>query len=293
MNSTDTTMRMVAAGAFFTLLLALGIVADVLLLARGRRRHPDTEGMVRALRARPWTWESVALTALLILTLNSFVILIASLVDRCGWICEQRLSPALMFIQASVFPVVIVLAVRSFLKARSITLRQAFGIERAGVPRRVARGILFYVAAMPAVALCSLVYVHLLNALGFPFEKQPVILLVADPAQPLWLRIYLGMLAIAVAPVVEEVFFRGMLLPVLARLARPALAVTACSLFFAAIHFHVPSVAALFVIASAFALGYIVTGSLTVAIAMHAAFNTVSLAVILLIKDTPLFHSLP
>ena len=90
-------------------------------------------------------------------------------------------------------------------------------------------------------------------------------------------------MGVALAPVAEELFFRGLALPLLARRIGVAPAVAAVSGVFALLHFHVPSLAPLFVIGSAFSVAYLATGSLAVPIAMHAVFNAVNLGVLYLL----------
>ena len=91
--------------------------------------------------------------------------------------------------------------------------------------------------------------------------------------------------AAVVAPVFEECVFRGIALPLLARALGVGPAVFLSSLLFASIHFHMASMAPLLVIAVAFALAYIYSGSLWVPITMHATFNAVNLALLLVIRQ--------
>jgi membrane protease YdiL (CAAX protease family) len=56
------------------------------------------------------------------------------------------------------------------------------------------------------------------------------------------------------------------------------------SLLFAAIHFHLPSLIPLLIIASGFSLAYLYTKSLWVPIIMHGLFNGVNLALLLVMR---------
>ena len=62
----------------------------------------------------------------------------------------------------------------------------------------------------------------------------------------------------------------------------PAIALTAAG--FALIHFHVPALVPLFVLAASFAVAYIVTESLWVPFVMHALFNGMNIGLILLTR---------
>jgi hypothetical protein len=95
------------------------------------------------------------------------------------------------------------------------------------------------------------------------------------------------MLAIFAAPVVEELTFRGIMFPALARRMPAMLAICITSLVFASLHFEVQLIGPLFVIAVAFALGYLYSGSIIVPMVMHLLFNSVTLGVLFLTKDEP------
>jgi membrane protease YdiL (CAAX protease family) len=94
-------------------------------------------------------------------------------------------------------------------------------------------------------------------------------------------RVAVMVMAIVVAPVAEEMIFRGYLYPVAKRTVGPLLSLGATSLLFAALHGHAASVPALFTLAVCLGLAYEKTGSLLVPMVMHAVFNAVSVAAIL------------
>ena len=100
--------------------------------------------------------------------------------------------------------------------------------------------------------------------------------------QALGVQVCLLVLALIVAPITEEALFRGMALPLLARTMGVIPAVVLTAVCFALMHFHLPALAPLFVLASGFAVAYIVSGSLWVPIIMHVLFNGMNLGLILL-----------
>lgn len=90
-------------------------------------------------------------------------------------------------------------------------------------------------------------------------------------------RWLLYLLVAAGAPIVEELFFRGMLLRALARRLSDSYAVAASSALFAATHFKPAQFPALFVVGLVFAGLARHFGRLGPAIAAHVAFNTIAL----------------
>lgn len=91
-------------------------------------------------------------------------------------------------------------------------------------------------------------------------------------------KVLLGVLAVVVAPLSEEIFFRGFLYGVVKRFTDRWFAAIFSALVFAAVHHHVGSLVPLFLLAIGFALAYETTGCLLVPVFMHALFNAGNLA---------------
>lgn len=88
----------------------------------------------------------------------------------------------------------------------------------------------------------------------------------------------IGVLVVLVAPVAEEIIFRGFLLGGLARRVGPILAALASSLLFAAVHYDVGSLIPFTLIGLVFTFVYLRSGNLTSAILAHFLFNVIGYA---------------
>ena len=130
-----------------------------------------------------------------------------------------------------------------------------------------------------------MVIAQLLTWLGWATTEEMAVKLVKNAAS-LGPRIYLGFFAIILAPVAEEFFFRGLLFPFVRQLGYPRLAWLGVSVFFALIHWDVPTFVPLFVLALTMTWLYTKTGSLLAPITAHALFNAVNFA-ILMAGDQP------
>lgn len=84
--------------------------------------------------------------------------------------------------------------------------------------------------------------------------------------------------AVVVAPLVEELFFRGVLLASLGRRLSPLIAGVVGSLLFAGTHFQLVQLPGLFVAGLVFSLLALRAGRLGPAIAAHVAFNATTVA---------------
>lgn len=83
----------------------------------------------------------------------------------------------------------------------------------------------------------------------------------------------MGIGVVVIAPIVEELFFRGLLLGAMQRRWGTPAAVVASSMFFGATHFQPLQFAGLTFAGLVFALAVVRTGRLGTAIAVHAGFN--------------------
>ena len=93
------------------------------------------------------------------------------------------------------------------------------------------------------------------------------------------IRILIAVMAVIIAPIVEEVVFRGYIYPICKRHTGRIMATFVTSLFFAAIHFNIPALLPLFIFAIFLTIAYEVTGSIWVPISIHACFNAITLIV--------------
>jgi membrane protease YdiL (CAAX protease family) len=275
---------LVAAGSLAALLLA-GLALDVFLGLRCRRDRPAWRQRARDFRLLPWNWQEAGALVLLMIWLHALLIVFSSLGLHWRWLTRDQVTRLALVAQSLVFPCIGLTVLRGFMRAHGLSWSRAFGLERGTLRPHLRRGFAFYLASLPPIIAASLLYFGLLTRLSYPIRSQEIVRLLLDPAAPRWLHVYAVAIAVTVAPFAEEVFFRGLALPALAKLMGTLRAMLATSLLFALAHFHVPSVAPLFVTALCFSAGYVASGSILVPVLMHACFNAVNIALLLLVKD--------
>lgn len=182
-------------------------------------------------------------------------------------------------------PVVALCGVAFILKRRHLTFRQAFGIKKKSLMLNLKQGAICYLAIMPFVMVASLIYMKILERCGVDIGHQPVIEMLVDPIYPTWIQFTIVILAVLSAPIIEELIFRGIMLPIALKRMSPLLAIFFVSILFAAVHTHIPALVPILVLALGLSVGYIITGSIIVPMVAHGIFNTVSISVLLLMKD--------
>ena len=131
------------------------------------------------------------------------------------------------------------------------------------------------------VLLLLLLSSSLYLALGLPLKPQPALLKFLE-AKELGQMIPFLVYALVIAPVWEEVFFRGTLFPWLAGRLPVSQAQWLSALAFGAVHLHGPTLIPLTVFGALLAGIYRSTGSLVPAILVHSLFNANTCALLLL-----------
>ncbi len=126
--------------------------------------------------------------------------------------------------------------------------------------------------------------VQVLSQVGInPVEQQAVQTLKITESS--LARLTLAATAIVLAPVAEEVLFRGLLYPTIKQAGFPRMALWSTALLFAVVHQNLASFVPLFVLAVALSLLYEKTNNLLATIAAHSCFNTMNFTALCLFQS--------
>jgi membrane protease YdiL (CAAX protease family) len=245
--------------AFF---LVAGVYVYVSLLRQIRARM--AEPVLISVRKFAWP-EAVLATFLSLFFLTS--LLVGSSAENVSKMGERQL------IGNAVFTMGLLLAVAGFLRLRRFDLNSLGGFSKIGFFRTAVTGGLLMLAAYPLIFLADAATQRLLQSAP---ERQAIVELF-NASSSLRQRILIIVLAISVAPLVEEFIFRFFLYGVVKRYFGRSIGVVVSALLFAAVHAHLPSFAPLFVLGSCFAIAYEWSGSILVSMTMHALFNALTL----------------
>lgn len=162
---------------------------------------------------------------------------------------------------------------------RGLKPGSVFGVDRMPVGRSLLLGVSLLVSALPMVFVVDYIASILLKV-NTTTDTQEVIQ-IFESAPTVAQRIPIILLAVVIAPVAEELAFRGYLYGVIKRYFGAIPALVLSGILFALVHQNLPSFFPLLVLASVFALAYELSGSLLVPMTMHALFNALSLLLVL------------
>jgi len=173
-----------------------------------------------------------------------------------------------------------------FLREHQIGWGQAFGFsDQRG--KAMLLGALVAMIFLPIgwglQQACAFVMTHLPHIQMEPEEQLPVRVLRVSLSWPG--RITLGAAAILLAPVAEEILFRGILYPAVKQVGYPRIALWGAALLFAAVHANLVTFVPLTVLALVLTALYERTNNLLAPIIAHALFNALNFVTLFLIQE--------
>jgi membrane protease YdiL (CAAX protease family) len=163
-----------------------------------------------------------------------------------------------------------------FLRQHQMSWRDAFGLHRVEMSRALLLAVPTAIAFLPVAWVLQGVSIHVLTKIGWQPENETAVTVLSN-AKIWWLRAYLGVFTVAIAPVAEEFIFRGLLFPFLKQRGWPRLAWFGVSFLFALIHWDAAAFVPLILLALMLTWLYEKTDTLLAPIMGHALFNAVNL----------------
>jgi len=268
----DPVLRLVGISFFL-----IGLACDTWLLARYfSKRHPPLTGLVTA---KPWgaveLWSGIAA----FFAGNAFLqVLILALPIPAASLWHAILAGNILI------NTLLLLLLGIYLRWRGVSWQTAFGGDTPPPFHPILAGVIGYFAIIPPLAIITQLVQLICRVLDIPATPQPIAELLATSGSVTIVGLIVA-LAVLVAPVFEEILFRGLAYPVLKKRWGLWRALVFVSLIFAVIHLHAPSAAALLVLGIALGLAYETTGSILTPITMHSLFNTANVFVLLHLRN--------
>ena len=269
-------------GILATLLISASLAAAVLLFILLIARPLQWTAMRADMDRRPWSLRHIGMLATTIACGILAMNLSYTIACKAGgsyWQFPEYswLAVSMVFVHLPCLG-----AIWLITRREHISLDDGFGLKLgAETPKLLAIGAFLTLATLPIVALITVPYLRFLQSLGVQCDPQSVALMIQNTADTPWpVRIAVGALAAILVPAIEELVFRGVAFPALARRFGTLPAAILISLVFAVMHEEVPTYAPLFVLSMVFCIAYARTGSLLVPFAMHATHNLIQIALL-------------
>jgi len=225
---------------------------------------------------KPWTLEAAARLFITVIVTLLVGIFFASLVETLkSWSNEAR-DFAEMGLMAIFFQCSILFWVRRFLRQNQISWREAFYTGRRdwrAIGLGLGSGIL---AAAPLVFLQGWLTEFAEKVFHMHLEAQEVVEKLSSPTISLAAKIFLGVTAIVLAPLAEELLFRGVLYATVKQIGYPRAALWGASILFGLSHASLMAFIPLTLFAMLLVWLYEISDNLLAPIMAHCALNAVN-----------------
>jgi len=181
------------------------------------------------------------------------------------------------------------ICVARLLSAERVGWSEGFGLSR-NRRQAITRGLLAVVVVTPVMMLLQGVLARWLTPDGEAPAVQEMVKTIGQAVAPDQLLFY-GLMAIVLAPVIEELLFRGIFYPAIKSRGHPRLALWGTSLMFGVVHSNRLTLLPLTLLALVLVWLYERTGNLLAPIIAHSGFNAINF--LLLMGREPLLRMLP
>jgi membrane protease YdiL (CAAX protease family) len=265
------------AGLIASIILAAGIVADVFILSTLKKKKIDWKARLLQLQARPWNHFDGIYILLVLGTLFAALILSAQIMDQSGIVLSDNTQNIILLAETIIMHGITIAAIENLRRKHKLSYKACFSTPQLSLPSALKHALLLYIALIPPIIVIAAIVNGILTHFHIPIESQQILEMFSESTTPLWMRSTTILLAVVMAPIIEETIFRGIALPIAIKHTSPIMAIFATSAIFALIHGNLQAIAPLFILATGLSVAYIYTRSLIVPIAMHAIFNTASI----------------
>jgi len=182
--------------------------------------------------------------------------------------------------QTAVLHIGTILCVRHFLRRHRTTWAEGFGFARAGAGRAVGLGVGVALLATPLAMLLQQLAAQLMMSADVQPRAQEVVRTLEQTVR--WeQQIYFALVALILAPAIEEFLFRGILYPAIKQHGFPRLALWSSALLFSLSHANVMTFLPLTFLALVLTWLYERTGNLLAPMVTHAMFNAINFILVI------------
>ena len=228
------------------------------------------------LSPRPWKLEAV-LRLMIGVFLCLFVGMLLTLLTRGGADDKSPATIRQIVMSAICFQGATIALVWRFVREHGMSWTQAFGLRNARA-RAVALGIIAILIFLPLASVLQHFSFNALEHLGIKPIAQEAVQALRNARHGPGLLVF-ALVTVVIAPLGEELLFRGVLYPAIKSAGFPKLAWWGTSILFAAIHFNRSIFLPLLLLSLLLVWLYERTDNLIAPLSAHALFNAANLLI--------------
>jgi membrane protease YdiL (CAAX protease family) len=163
-----------------------------------------------------------------------------------------------------------------FLRQSNSSWQNAFGLRSSSWAKAAGIGLGIGILVLPFIWFLQWFSETAMEWMKLTPEAQPIVEALQKSTWTVPEKIALGILTVLLVPVAEEILFRGILYPTIKQLGYPRCALWGTSVLFGIMHFNMPTLVPLIVLALVLVFLYEWTDNLLAPIATHSVFNAVN-----------------
>ena len=190
-----------------------------------------------------------------------------------------------MLLSTLFFQFMILVLVRVFLRINEMSWSDAFGFKQCSWVQCVKLALGTFVFVLPLAWTLGRVSSILIEKAGEKPVVQYAVKIMQEQQMPLINVVWMGFSTILLAPLTEELMFRGVLYPTIKQVGYPRLAFWGTTIFFAAFHANLMTLVPLFMLAITLTWLYERTDNLLAPILLHSFFNAANFLALVLQWD--------
>ena len=266
------------------MLFALGMMAGGLVLGIRSLLRGDLRSLWSSSPTPLPSWSLSELLRIVILALlMMFLLPMAQLT-----LASMRLMPMPdlhvgLMVTMLILDLFVGVVILAFAIGKGPSLWQTFGLSNRQAPAAISAGLRGYTAAFPWLFALLFVVAEIMQALGIHQPIEPIQELVFKEARP-GILVLTVLMACTIGPVVEELFFRGVLYTAIRQRTSRLIGMLISSAIFALLHTNLVGFLPIMGLGCLLAYLYERTGSIAASLAVHVVHNGFLISMALLFR---------
>ena len=228
--------------------------------------------------SKPWPSSRLRLRAFFFVSLVYVGILFSSVARKLAGSPAPGSDALQLAITTLSFQGAVLILVGRLVHEHELTWSQAFGFGNHRV-RSVVIGFVCAFSIIPVAWGLQIGSVKVMTLLHWDPQVQHAVN-IFNLTEAWSDRVVLGLVALVLAPVAEEIMFRGIMYPALKGFGMPRFAFWSTALIFSLIHFNAATFLSLLAFACLLNILYEKTGNLLTCMVAHTSFNAINLAML-------------
>lgn len=269
-------------GIIFFIIFSIGLIVDIFLVIFCWDKWPKL--IKKNLDAVPWILKDVFKICLGLIVIYLVVNLSGYIIFKINPASREEIKPIINITGGMGVYALGIWFVVYFLRIKYQINLKSFGIKWYLWLRSSLKALLFYLGFIPILILLTYIGLVYCNIIGIKPEPHPIIDILKKEKSVLFIY-YLITAAVIIAPVFEEILFRGLFYQALKKQLGFVKAAIISSSLFSLMHFNTAQFLPVLGLGTLFCFIFEYTGSLVPAIVLHIFNNGLFLGLFFLLKE--------